>query len=47
MVKTFPDRRQMLLNEFKHIREIIEKYPLLCSNDQVRIHLNADNIFKV
>ena len=47
MVKTFPDRRQMLVNEFKHIREIIEKYPLLCSKDQVRIHFNADNVFKV
>ena len=46
-VKTFPDRRQMLVNEFKHIREIIEKYPLLCSKDQVRIHFNADNVFKV
>ena len=41
MVKTFADRRQMLVNEFKHIREIIEKYPLLCSKDQVKIHFNA------
>ena len=46
-VKTFLDRRQMLVNEFKHIREIIEKYPPLCSKDQLRIHFNADNVFKV
>ena len=41
MVKTFADRRHMLVNEFKHLREIIEKYPLLCSKDQVRTHFNA------
>ena len=41
MVKSFADRRQMLVNEFKHIREIIEKYPLLYSKDHVRIHFNA------
>ena len=35
------DKRQMLVNEFKHLREIIEKYPLLCSKDQVRTHFNA------
>ena len=51
MVKTFPVRRQMMVNEFKHIKEIIEiiqkLHLLLCSKDQVRIHFNADNIFKV
>ena len=31
----------MLVNEFKHLREIIEKYPLLCSKDQVKTHFNA------
>ena len=41
MVKTFADRRHMLVNEFKHLREIIEKYPLLRSKDQVRTHFNA------
>ena len=29
--KTFPDRCQILINEYKHIREVLEKYPLLCS----------------
>ena len=30
MVKTFPDRCRMLVSEFKHISEIIERCPLLC-----------------
>lgn len=29
MIKTFPGRCRMLVNEFKHIREIIERCPLL------------------
>lgn len=33
ILKKFPHRRQM---KNKHIRDIIEKYPLLCSKDQVR-----------
>ena len=37
MEKTFPDRRNMLINQFKHIREILEKYPLLCNTDQVNV----------
>ena len=31
MVKTFPDRCQLLVNGFENAKEIIAKYALLCS----------------
>ena len=34
---TFPDRHQMCFSKNKHIRKVLEKYPLFCSKHQVSI----------
>ena len=36
MDKTFPDHRNMLINEMSPIGEVIEKYPLLCCEEEAR-----------
>ena len=39
MNKTFPDRRFMLIEEMLLISDVVEKYPVLCSEEQVCMKL--------